>query len=241
MAEDTEKTLEDLAPSEKEASELSSSDVSEVTEQETPEQVEQKERSKLGRKLAKVEEEVGSIKYNLSRLDRIEAMLASMEARNAAVPPSHVEDEDPDRVLTVRELQELRRREEYEQQVSMQRYQDEYIRTVKGLYAQDPVNHVLIERELLTNVSEYPTWSNRRDARADAIANYWKARAKIIEGKLNSSAPNVRGGSNAPTGVTTSTRQTETPRKRIQVDEVASKFAKAMGMDDDYVQTVLSK
>jgi hypothetical protein len=240
MAEELEQTLVSDAPSVEEASNESSFVDSEAASVgDTPEQIEQKERSKLGRRVAKFEEEFGAIKQSMSRLDRIEAMLENLaEIRQA---PANPEEEDPDRLLTVRELRELQQREGLEAQKARQKYENDYIRTVKGLYREDAANHALIEEELLTNVAEYPTWSNRKDAKADAIANYWKARAKVMEGKFKTSAPNVRGGANAPTGVTTSTRQAETSGPTVKLDDVASKFARAMQMDDDYVQNVLRK
>jgi hypothetical protein len=204
---------------------------------EPPEKELQRLRSGIGRRLTKFEEEVGSVKTTLSRLEQL------LLERETPPAPAHEEeiDEDPDRILTLRDLQALETKREKQRGEMVQRYQADYIKTVKSLYTEDPDNHAAIEKELLTNVKDYPTWSHRKDAKADAIANYWKARAKIIQDKYSSPDPNVLGKDTNGTGVSSGSRNNQGPRRTVKVDEVAAKFAKAMDMDDNYVQDVLTR
>jgi hypothetical protein len=245
--ENDDKTLDENTPSD-EASDSSSSwedalkedgEGDKQTSKDTDEPLDNKERSRLGRRLSKFEEEFGNVKGTLSRLEQM-LMMREQEVRQS-VNQDLEEEEDLDRILTVRELRELRRKEEDRNQRIVSQYQNDYIKSVKSLYSEDPENHALIEKELLTNVQDYPTWSNRKDAKTDAVANYWKARSKVIETKFKVSSPNVRGGDNKATGVTASNRQSESQRPKVKLDDVSEKFAKAMQMDDEYIQGVFAK
>jgi hypothetical protein len=238
--ENAAQTLEHQAPS-KEAGDSSSSwdeDVlndgdgkEQVDSKDTGEPLDNKERSRLGRRLSKFEEDFGSIKNQMTRLEQ---MLMEREQPRYAPPVQDEEEEDPDRILTLKDLKQLQAKEQRQEQDRIVRYQGDYIKTVKSLYTEDPDNHALIEKELLTNTADYPTWSNRKDAKADAIANYWKARAKVLEAKYKTASPNVRGGNPSGAGVTTSTRQSTSEPKKEKLDDVAAKMAKAFGMEADY-------
>jgi len=244
--ENEETTLDDQTPSE-EASGASSSDAvldgddgSQTSQHDPDEPLDNKERSRLGRRMSKFEQEFWEVKGTLSRLEQM--LMMQNEPRQTYVQsPAADDDDDPDRILTVRELRDLQTKESRKKEEQLQRYSADYLRAVKSMYTEDPENHAMIEKELLTNLAEYPTWSNRKDAKADAIANYYKARGKVIEAKYKTASPNVRGGSAAATGVTNSTRQTSNPAPRVKLDEVSSKFAKAMQMDEDRVQKVLNE
>lgn len=200
------------------------------------EPVDNKERSRLGRRFTQLETE---FKQQRETLARMEQMLASPHALPSAPP----EDEfDSDKILTVGEFEkyEQRKREKAERQQA--EYRSVYIQTIKSL-STDPEMHSEIEKELLTNVAEYPTHTGHKNPMHDARVNYRLARAAVIEKKFAVTKPNVRGGNNAATGVTATTRTQAAPKKIVKLDEVTAKFARAMGHseDSDFVQKSVTR
>lgn len=226
---------DDLTPS-NEASEAPAPEPEASPEPGVDEPVDNKERSRLGRRFTQLESEFGGIKDTLTRMEQ---MLASPHA----LPSAPLEDEyDSDKILTVGEFEKYERtkREKSERQQSM--YRNTYVQTIKSLGA-DPEMHVEIEKELLTNVAEYPTHTGHQNPAHDAKVNYRLARAAVIEKKFAVPKPNVRGGTNAATGVTATTRTQNPPKQVVKLDEATSKFAKAMGYseDSDFVQQSVTR
>ena len=210
------------------------SDVSGEPEEASPDEpVDNKERSRLGRRFTQLETEFQSQKETLARM---ESMLATSHA--LPVPSSEPEDEfDSDKILTVGEFEKYERTKRERAERQQIAYRNSYIQTIKSLNT-DPEMHAEIEQELLTNVAEYPTHTAHANPVHDARVNYRLARAAIIEKKYAVPKPNVRGGTHAPTGVTATTRTTTAPKEVVKLDEATSKFAKAMGLeeDSDFVQ-----
>uniref|UniRef100_A0A6M3JVU0 Uncharacterized protein n=1 Tax=viral metagenome TaxID=1070528 RepID=A0A6M3JVU0_9ZZZZ len=226
---------DDLTPS-NEASETPAPEPEASPEPDVDEPVDNKERSRLGRRFTQLESEFGGIKDTLTRMEQ---MLATPHALPSVLP----EDEyDSDKILTVGEFEKYERtkREKSERQQAM--YRNTYVQTIKSL-GDDPDMHAEIEKELLTNVAEYPTHTGHQSPAHDAKVNYRLARAAVIEKKFSVPKPNVRGGTNAATGVTATTRTQSPPKQVVKLDEATSKFAKAMGLaeDSDFVQQSVTR
>lgn len=236
MPENEEKTPD--APAPVEESETSPSDV-EGNVAEVPgvdEPTDNKERSRLGRRFTQLESEFQQQRDTLARM---EAMLASPHALPAAPPE---EEYDSDKILTVGEFEKYERTKREKEERRQITYRNSYIQTIKNL-STDPDMHAEIEKEILTNVADYPTHTGHQNPVHDARVNYRLARAAVIEKKYAVPKPNVRGGTNAATGVTATTRTTSSPKQVVKLDETTSKFAKAMGLaeDSDFVQQSVTR
>jgi hypothetical protein len=205
------------------------------------------ERSRLGRKLADLERETISqrelIASQRESLARIEQLLYEREQRYTPHTPSQ-EEEDPDRILTVAEYEKRKERDRRQMAEMKNRYESGYVAGIKRMYnAKDAMLYAEIENELFTNVGEYPTHTNYQDPFRDAAINFKLAKANVLERKYSNPPvkPNVRGGTNPPTGFTSSTT-TEAPQKAApKLDEVAAKFARAVGLDDDFIRESLKE
>jgi hypothetical protein len=207
------------------------------------------ERSRLGRKLADLERETISQKEMIAAqresLARIEQLLYEREQRYSydRNAPSQ-EDDDPDKILTVAEYEKREERKRRMQADAKNRYESGYVAGIKRMYnAKDAMLYAEIEQELFTNVNEYPTHTGYQDPFRDAAINFKLAKANVLERKYSNPPvkPNVRGGTNPPTGFTSSTT-TEAPQKAApKLDEVASKFARAAGLDDDFIRESLKE
>lgn len=205
------------------------------------------ERSRLGRKLADLERETISqrelIASQRESLARIEQLLYEREQRYTPHTPSQ-EEEDPDRILTVAEYEKRKERDRRQMAEMKNRYESGYVAGIKRMYNnKDAMLYAEIENELFTNVNEYPTHTNYQDPFRDAAINFRLAKANILERKYSNSPvkPNVRGGTNPPTGFTASTTTTPPERAAPKLDEVASKFARAVGLDDDFIRNSLKE
>lgn len=195
-------------------------------EVEPDEPIDNRERSRLGRRFTQLESELRSTKETLARMEQ---MLASPQS----LPSAPLDDEyDSDKILTVGELEKYERAKQEKRDRQQSVYRSQYVQTIKSL-STDPDLHAEIEKEMLTNISEYPTHTNHQNPVHDAKVNYRLARAAVIEKKYAVPKPNVRGGVNAPTGVTATTRTATPPRKIVKLDEATAKFAKAMGLDEE--------
>ena len=234
---DSEQTNENRPPEEAGSPQPSGNEP--VVNQELEEPVDNRERSRLGRKTSELEK---MIQEQNDRFSRIEQMLLEREqSYSRREPPDELSD--PERLLTVADLEKITQRKAAQQADMRKRYEMGYIRGIKSQYnSKDSVMYAEIENELLTNVTEYPTHTNYADPIRDAAINFRLAKANVLEKKYLDSQPkpNVKGGTNPPTGFTSSTRS-DAPSKPVpKLDEFASKFAHAMNLDDDFVRKSLN-
>jgi hypothetical protein len=232
IMENEEKAQDDLTPDPASETLAPETEVS----PDIDEPVDNKERSRLGRRFTQLESEFGGIKETLTRMEQ---MLASPQSL-PSVPP---EDEyDSDKILTVGEFEKYERTKREKEERRQISYKNTYVQTIKIL-ATDHELHSEIEKELLTNVADYPTHTGHQNPIHDARVNYRLARAAVIEKKYSVPKPNVRGGTNAATGVTATTRTQSSPKPVVKLDETTSKFAKAMGLaeDSDFVQQSITR
>lgn len=240
---DSEQTTNGQTPSEEAGGQIASGnetareEMGGLGEQEEP--TSQSERSRMGRRLAEIEREFSSQRDTLSRIEQL-----LYERERAYAPPQQHEQEDPDGILTRAEYRKIREQEVVQEREGRRRYEMGYIAGIKKQYnSRDAVLYAEIENELLTNVREYPSHSNFRDPMYDAAVNYKLAKANVLERKFVEPPvkPNVRGGTNPPTGFTSSTT-TEPPKKAApKLDEFAEKFARATGLDDEFIRGSLKE
>lgn len=185
------------------------------------------ERSRLGRRLSRQEQEISSMK------DTLERLLSVMERKETS--NAYEEEIDPDEPLTLRKQELLRRKE----QENSEFYKRDYIRTIHGMMDTGGEMHDSIVEELLTNVSIYPTHTNHSNPIKDASINYRLAEANILKKKVGIK-PNVRGESTKGAGLSTDVKSGSSTKK-VQLDEYAQKAMKAWDLDDDFVQNSLNR
>lgn len=199
-----------------------------------------KERSGLGRKMAKYEQELNSMRQTISQLTSV----LSARQNNAI---SQVDDVPPvEYITTPEDLEKYEAWKADKQERQRNTYANNYVHSIKMMSYVNPDMHDAIENELLTNVNEYPTYSKYVDPVSDAKQNYLKAENKLLKQQLAGGqpiVPNVRGGNNAPTGVTSVGRTTVPPKATIQLDDYAAKFLRSIGetTDSEWVQKSIAR
>ena len=191
--------------------------------------------TKLGRKVKVLEDSI----YQL--LDKFDTMLALQERGPA--PRMDLPDDDPevDKLVNKTEqriLDKQRRTEE-----ARQKYTTAYVRAVRSGFGEDDELHQEIVKELLeANYADYPKHSE--NPARDAQVNYEMALGRILrrQRKTAQAKPNVQGDRpSAPTAVSSGSSNAAVPKPKIEPDETAAKFLKAMGVspDEDWVQESL--
>lgn len=251
MSEQTEQTpevnppvqgMDGASPSAVEA--LGGSEVpnGEVVQPESAEALEHKERSNLGRRFTKAEQEINELKSQLARMSE---RLMTTNAPSAMNQP--VEETPPvDYITTPEDLEKYEAWKANKLERQRNQYANAYVHSIKTMSYMNPELHTDIENELLTNVNDYPTYSKHLDPASDARANYLKAENKILKQKLTGNQvppPNVKGGANAPTGLSGTSRVNTPTKPVVKLDEFSSKFLKSLGEseDADWVQKAVAR
>lgn len=198
----------------------------------TPEEL--KERTGLGRKVATFEQEVMKLRQDFNQLTSVLAQRQepytdrAISQQDEKPPVEYITTpEDLEKHLAWRQRQEAKKRDAYA---------NRYVHTVKNLTYLSPDMHQDIEKELLTNVNEYPTHTDFANPAFDARENYLRAENKLLKQRLVSAQvpkPNVKGGTSIPAGVSASTRMNAAPKETVKLDEHASKFIRALGESED--------
>jgi hypothetical protein len=207
----------------------------------TPEQLVQKERSRHGREISSLKDQVSDLKRS------IESLASDLTSRQTHSLP--VEDDEKPPVEFVTTPDELEKYNAWkERKVAKQRenYTRDYVRAVKSLSYMNPEFHNEIEKELLASDTRYNSHSGFIKPSYDAEANYNIAEAKILKRKLKEAKGEVtvtRGDNSLATGVTVTSTNATTGKKKVELDEDAKKFLRGMGEKEDaeWVQDSVSR
>lgn len=194
---------------------------------------EQRERSRLGRRFTKFEQEIDGLKQTINQLSSTLMQRPDPYTQRAV---DFVEDKPPvDYITTPEDLDKYEAWKQAKMEKQRNTYANQYVHSIKSMSYLNPDMHSIIENELLTNVNEYPTYSKFVDPVSDARQNYLKAENKILKSKLggNQPKPNVKGGTNEATGVSLNTRVNTPPKASIKLDDYASKFVRSLGESED--------
>jgi hypothetical protein len=199
----------------------------------TPE--EHRERTGLGRKVSQHEQEMAKLRQDFNQLASLLAQRQEPYMDRAMSQP--VEEKPPVEYITTpddlekhlawRQAQEERKRNAYTQR---------YVHSVKTMTYMNSDMHQDIEKELLTNVGEYPTHTGHKDPVFDARENYLRAENKLLKQRLAGAQvprPNVKGGTSVPAGVSATSRMNAATKETVRLDEHASRFIKALGESED--------
>ena len=193
------------------------------------------ERSRLGRRFSKLEQDFMETKQMLGRMEELLQTRETPARREEDRPPEYITTpDDLDKYLEIRQLKEAARQTEYARS---------YIGTVKTLPTDDIHDEVLKEM-LEDNVSAYLRHTG--DPRRDAQINYRLAKAAVLEKKIAAqrAKPNVKGDKeHGATGVTATSRVSPPPKETVELDEWSKKFVKAVGAssDDEWVQKSIKR
>jgi hypothetical protein len=202
---------------------------------------EHKERSKLGRKMATVEQELSSMRQTIQQLSSM------LQSRQTNALNTAADDAPPvEYITTPEDLEKYEAWKEAKMERQRSVYANNYIHTIKTLSYINPELHDDIVQELLTNVAEYPTYSRHANPADDAKRNYVIAENKLLKQRLAGDrpiVPNVRGDNSAPTGLSNTSRSNTPPKPTVQLDEYSSKFLKSLGetTESEWVQKSLSR
>lgn len=210
---------------------------------ETPEQLEHKERSKLGRRISNFEQEISGLKQTIAQLSS--TLMQKESYSQGAI--GNVGDVPPVEYISTPE--DLEKYEAWRaEKIGRQRnaYANAYVHTIKNLSYINPDLHTDIETELLTNVGEYPTYSNYSNPASDAQQNYVRAENKLLKQRLMANQtpkPNVRGGAAMATGISATSRMSVPAKQSIKLDDYASKFIRSLGETEEaeWVQKSVSR
>ena len=211
------------------------------------EDLDQKERSRLGRRLSKFEQEFSELKTKMSVLDKLDSFMSQQQQMQYRQPEPQrpvVDDEPlPEFITTPEDFEKYQTIRERRMERQNSQYANSYVGSIKQMSYVNPPMHGEIEQELLTNVSAY--MKHTGDPVKDASINYRIAEANVLKKRMMDSTPrpNIKGGTTIPTGVTSTTRMAAPPKVVDKLDDYAAKFIKAIGAseDDDWVQQSIKR
>ena len=211
------------------------------------EDLDQKERSRLGRRLSKFEQEFSELKTKMSVLDKLDSFMSQQQQAQYRQPDPQrtvVEDEQlPEFITTPEDFEKYQMIRQRKQDRQNQLYTSNYVGSIRQMSYINPEMHSEIEKELMTNVKLYMKHTN--DPLQDANINYRIAEANVLKKRMMDSTPrpNIKGGTTVPTGVTSTTRMAAPPKVVDKLDDYAAKFIKAIGAseDDDWVQQSIKR
>lgn len=194
---------------------------------------EHKERSRLGRKLAKVEEELLEQRKQTNEL--MELLRTQFTPR-----PQEEKPDIPEYITTPQELEQYLDYREKQKFQKQQNYHQSYAKTVFGFKPNDPDIHAEILKEMDANFRAIPTGEPAIDARinySDAKAAYF---AKLnASRKVNGKEVPLAGGKlEVPTGLSGGSRVVTKEATPPKLDSVAQEYVdylKSKGMKQEEI------
>ena len=209
----------------------------EPTPEEIAAQEEHKERSRLGRKLAKVEEELLEQRKQTNELMQLlRAKFEPKEEKPPDLPEYITTPEELEKYLNYRDQQRVQKQQEYHQN---------YAKTVYGFKANDADAHAEILKEMDANFRNIPTGNPLIDAQI----NYSQAKAayfsKLAAAKKVEREVPVKGGQpEVPTGLSGNSRVTSKSPSLPKLDKVAQEYVdylRSLGKKEDQIVEFINK
>lgn len=192
------------------------------------------EKSRLGRKVKRMEEQFSSV---LERFDDF------MSQRGSIPPqPSPPADELPEFIQTPEDVERVVSARERKIEIAQQVYSGNYIKQLRGL---GNVN-TEIHDDILNEMSVNPNFNARHTGNpiVDARLNYAEAKASVLAKKTAGTRPNIPigGGSpTAPTGISATSRNAVTPTSELpELSEASKEFIRRTGMSEEDVKAALT-
>ncbi len=197
--------------------------------------LDQHDRTRLGRRLKRVEE-------GLAKLDRLGELLERMERPTSRKETETSESEIPEVITTAEDVRKVNRFEKQNIKKRDGDYQTAYIKHIHSLETEDDPIHEEVIKELFTITSPFnvrrgddddpDTWNPRHDAEV----NYYKAKVSVLAKKVGTPSkpkPNVKGERPLVSAdVSTELTMKERSPKEVKLDPYAQEYLNIVGATD---------
>lgn len=232
--EDTDKTVTDSEASAKDSQEAKLAVTGEeegLDEEGKAKEEEHKERSRLGRRVSAIEEEVDY------RNRRIDGMLEKMEGfLSSTSKTSNYESEVNDMPLTKKDFDRLTYEREKRRREDRTRYESNYLQHIKRLgQSEDPDLHDEIYGEMMKNFNV----RHSSDPVADAERNYYRATRAVLKKASPKKEVPLKGEKAKGAGVGGDTVMKEKEAALPELDEYAKEYVKSRGLSEEKVRKAL--
>lgn len=190
------------------------------------------EKSRLGRKVKRMEEQFSNV---LEKFD-------DFMSRSIPPQPSPPADELPEFIQTPEDVERVVSARERKIATAQQMYSGNYIKQLQGL---GNVN-TEIHDDILNEMAANPNFNARHTGNpiVDARLNYAEAKASVLAKKTAGTRPNipVSGGSPiSPTGISATSRNAVTPTSELpELSEASKEFIRRTGMSEEDVKAALT-
>ena len=196
-----------------------------IQEGQSPEPDEQLERTRLGRRVKKMEGTLDEIRNFMQTLSGPASHPKPSEASGDEIPEFVSTPADVDKILDNRERRKIE---------SQKTYETQYFKRLNTFSGEDPDFHEQIVDEMVKNQRFNQILTGNPDI--DARTNYAEAKAHLLSQKMSKVRPNVRGGKpSVSTDLSISSHSDRSVPEDIQLDPVAAEFVKKVGMSKESV------
>ena len=225
-----EETVEPAAEEEAETDEV---------EEETEEEPEEEEVQAVAEEEPKVKDEENSERSKLGRKvktleDQLSRLIGLVEQNKTPVVED-LDDEEGDAFITPENLPKYIEREAKKKEKEQTSYQQNYVANFSQIGKED-ANFSEIWEEMLENHNSIVTG----DPKADANINFYKAKAALLETRKPVNP--VQGkGKTAKTRTNVPDKIQQKQVKPVKLDPIAAEFVKRQKITNDFVQKTLSK
>ena len=193
---------------------------------------EQAERSRLGRRVKKLEDMLTDMGGKIDQLVSTPQRLTMQDSRNTFVE----EDDFPEIISTREDFKKAYSAQKKNEEKERQNYETGYLRKLRELGGQNPDLHKEVVDEMMANFNV--RYSDNPDL--DAKLNYAEAKAALFSKRTAPTRPNVRGEkSQVSTNISVSTREEPSASAPLELDEHAKDFMRITGMKEDSAKEAL--
>ena len=200
---------------------------------------EHSEKSRLGRKFKRLEED------NQKLQEKFDLLLDTLSKKDTVVEDEDdIDDEttvitvkDVKKILEKHEANRSKRQTEDEKKATevQQRYEKDYVKKI--LEFEDEPDFKVIYDEMYKNYNVKITGNPG----ADAEINFERATAAFYKKAKKEKKIPLKGGAPLSTGIESPNTKDEPSKKKIVLDEFASEYVQRLGIPEDKVQEWLSK
>jgi hypothetical protein len=203
-------------------------------EKEVEEPEDQSERSKLGRRVRRVEDSLTTI---LSKLDSaLERREPNYHIPSSQQTSSSFQDDVPEVITTYDDFKKAQKKYRDDETKEQKKYEENYFRKLDQLRTENSDLHQEVVDEMMANFNV----KHSGDASVDAELNYSKAYTSLLKKKVGVIKPKVRGEkSSSSTNLSVESRETSATSSEPQLDEFAKEFVSKVGMDGESVKRAL--
>lgn len=199
----------------------------------------QKERSALGRKVAKMEEQFGKLAETIERMDQF---LTNQDQMRYGPQRGQYSDELPQVVSTPEDVERVLSYRDRKFAEARGKYQTNYLKTIEDVREKDDALHQEIYDEMMKNFNVMHAEAGQiGNPFVDAQLNYTQAKATILARKLSTAKPKPNTLGERPSGVTTGTRQKEEGAEIPALDEHAQEFVRRLNIPEADIKRAFSK